>query len=141
MSTTIKPEVSIKNDYYVEKERYYELKHFCLQWPTWRRILHDYEIRYPQFNADGILRDNHQKAESNPTAEAVEKRDYADRCAKLVNKCAYLADGDIWYYILLGVTEGLSYEILQARHNIPCGREYYYNRYRKFFWLLDKARG
>lgn len=23
---------------------------------------------------------------------------------------------------------------------IPCGKDYYYDRYRKFFWLLDKER-
>lgn len=140
MSTKIKPEVSIKNDYYIEKERYYELKHFCRQWPSWARILHDYEIHYPQFNADGMPRDAYHKAEVNPTAEEVERRDYADRCSRMLNECAYKSDEDIGYYILLGVTEGLSYDILQVKHNIPCGREYYYNRYRKFFWLLDKMR-
>lgn len=32
MSTTIRPEVSEKNQYWIEKHRYYELKHFCLQY-------------------------------------------------------------------------------------------------------------
>lgn len=140
MSTTIKPEVSIKNDYFVQKERYYELKHFCLQWKIWAGILRDYEIRYPQLNSDGISGNKYNKSDVNPTAVEVERRDYADRCAKMVNECAYMSDKDIGYYIILGVTEGLAYDVLLAKYNIPCGREYYYNRYRKFFWLLDKAR-
>lgn len=37
MSTSIRPELSPKNCYWIEKHRYYELKHFCLQYPTWRR--------------------------------------------------------------------------------------------------------
>ena len=37
MSTTIRPEVSEKNQYWIEKHRYYELKHFCLQYPIWRK--------------------------------------------------------------------------------------------------------
>lgn len=36
MSTTIHPELSKKNEYWIEKHRYYELKHFCLQYPIWK---------------------------------------------------------------------------------------------------------
>ena len=37
MATTIRPELSEKNPYWIEKHRYYELKHFCLQYPIWRK--------------------------------------------------------------------------------------------------------
>lgn len=37
MGTVIRPEVSHKNTYYISKHRYYELKHFCLQYPEWRK--------------------------------------------------------------------------------------------------------
>ena len=37
MGTTIRPELSEKNPYWIEKHRYYELKHFCLQYPIWRK--------------------------------------------------------------------------------------------------------
>ena len=37
MSTTIHPEVSEKNKYWIDKHRYYELKHFCLQYPLWKK--------------------------------------------------------------------------------------------------------
>lgn len=33
MSTLIRPEVSEKNKYWIDKHRHYELKHFCLQYP------------------------------------------------------------------------------------------------------------
>ena len=35
MSTDIRPEISPNNKYWIEKHRYYELKHFCLQYPLW----------------------------------------------------------------------------------------------------------
>lgn len=35
MSTTIRPEISKDSPYYISKHRYYELKHFCLQYPEW----------------------------------------------------------------------------------------------------------
>ena len=31
MATMIRPELSEKNPYWIERHRYYELKHFCLQ--------------------------------------------------------------------------------------------------------------
>lgn len=37
MGTTIRPELSEKNPYWLEKHRYYELKHFCLQYPIWKK--------------------------------------------------------------------------------------------------------
>lgn len=62
MGNIIRAEVSENNPYWIEKHRYYELKHFCLQYPTWKRnyvMLSDvfeldmwfpeYSIRNPEF--------------------------------------------------------------------------------------------
>ena len=35
MSTQIRPEISQKNPYWIPKHRYYELKHFVMQYPAW----------------------------------------------------------------------------------------------------------
>ena len=51
MSTLIRPELSETNRYWIEKHRYYELKHFCLQYPLWRHAynsLIDYPCSWPQ---------------------------------------------------------------------------------------------
>lgn len=37
MGNIIRAEVSENNPYWIEKHRYYELKHFCLQYPIWKR--------------------------------------------------------------------------------------------------------
>ena len=37
MATMIRPELSEKNPYWIERHRYYELKHFCLQYPIWKK--------------------------------------------------------------------------------------------------------
>lgn len=37
-------------------------------------------------------------------------------------------------------TTGMSYDTLRVQTSIPCSRDVYYECYRKFFWLLDKAR-
>lgn len=40
----------------------------------------------------------------------------------------------------VAITEELSYTYLRSKLDIPCGRDMYYERYRKFFWLLSEAR-
>ena len=37
MATVIRAQISEKNKYYLDKHRHYELKHFCLQYPEWKR--------------------------------------------------------------------------------------------------------
>lgn len=139
MPTNIRPELSKKKPYYVERHRYYELKHFCLQWKTWQRYLNNFEIRYPHLNADGVL-GIRNPSDINPTAEEAERRERYKELCRMVQKATVDADDTIAKYILTAVTNGLSYDTLRVSYNIPCGREHYYNSYRKFFWLLDKAR-
>lgn len=38
MGTNIRPELSNKSPYWIERHRYYELKHFCLQYPATVRL-------------------------------------------------------------------------------------------------------
>ena len=37
MATVLRSELSPKNKYYIDKHRYYELKHFCLQYTEWKK--------------------------------------------------------------------------------------------------------
>ena len=122
MGTTIRPELSEKNPYWIERHRYYELKHFCLQYPIWKKA-------YAAL--DGL---------SDPTARCAEARSHYLERMKTVEQAAIATDAELSTYILKGVTEGWSYDILKARLNIPCCKDVYYNLYRRFFWLLNKAR-
>ena len=47
MSTTIRPELSEKNQYWIDKHRYYELKHLCI-WdrPCSRRCKNLWRCQY-----------------------------------------------------------------------------------------------
>ena len=58
----------------------------------------------------------------------------------MVERAAQEADSELAAYILEAVTEGHSYENLKTRLNIPCSKDVYYDRYRKFFWLLSMER-
>lgn len=117
MGTTIRPEPSKKNEFWIDKHRYYELKHFCLQYPVWKKAW---------LALKNVSKDD--------AAEFYEQR------MSIVKEAAVEADESLADYILLGVTTGVSYEHLSLRHNIPCCKEIYYSRYRKFFWILSKKR-
>ncbi|MEG1738772.1 MAG: hypothetical protein RR259_11170 [Odoribacter sp.] len=137
MGTTIRPELSEKNKYWIEKHRYYELKHFCLQYPIWKKayLALDGLSRRP-IELVAIFSNTH----SDPIYKCVEAREtYFDQM-KLVEQAAIASDPELHSYILKAVTEGLSYDCLKARFDIPCCKDVYYDLYRRFFWLLNKSR-
>ena len=138
MSTIIRPELSKKNEYWIEKHRYYELKHFCLQYPIWKRAYAALD-GLSQRPTDAAVFSKNMKA-SDPTSRCAEARAYYKDRMALVEQAAMDSDRGLSCYILKGVTEGISYDILKARLDIPCCKDIYYNLYRRFFWLLSKAR-
>lgn len=136
--TVIRPELSQKNKYYVDRHRYYELKHFCLQYPLWKKAYEEIdEIAVP---VSAICHFPSSNIHSDVTAKYGMMKDFYSRRMQLVEDAARKADPVLASYILAGVTEGLSYDTIKSRLDIPGGRDMYYDRYRKFFWLLDKAR-
>lgn len=135
MATVIRAEISEKNKYWIDKHRHYELKHFCLQYPSWKRAY---------MNLDGFDGRGESHSRSNlpgdPTGKVVEMRDLYLERMDLVRRIAFEADQELATYIFRAVTEGLSYTYLKTKLAIPCGRDMYYDRYRRFFWLLSQAR-
>lgn len=138
MATMIRPEISSKNKYWIDKHRHYELKHFCLQYPGWKKAYAEFDN--PAVPLSTIERVSTSNLPGDPTAKrAVMKAHYAKRI-ELIEKTAKEADQYLYEYIIKAVTEELSYTYLKNRLEIPCGRDMYYDRYRKFFWLLSEAR-
>ncbi len=132
MTTKMRSELSKKSKYYVEKHRYLELKHFCLQYPTWKR---------EYLELDGYQKRTDESIErTDPTAKTAELRLLYFEKMKVVEQTALETDPDLYSYILKGVTEELSYITLKTKHDIPCSKDTYYDRYRRFFWILDRAR-
>ena len=138
MSTNVRPEVSEKNPWYINRERYYELKHFCRQYPIWKKAYYSLDglSRRP---AD-LERFNNPGRVGDPTVRCVEARDAYARKIEMVERCAKEASPELAKYILSYVTEGYGYSVLKVRDNIPCGKDMFYDAARKFFWLLSKER-
>lgn len=136
MGTVLRSELSQKNPYWIEKHRYYELKHFCLQYPIWKKSY----IALGGISAKPTNECNTNSSVSDPTANSAINRLYYLERMRLIEDVVTQADPILSNYLLKGVTEGWSYDILKARLGIPCCKDIYYEQYRKFFWLLDKKR-
>ena len=139
MGTEIRPEVSEKNPYYISKHRYYELLHFCRQYNDFvmeknnilgsyvRPVIHLTKVPYATPNGE------HLENWAIRLADVDEK-------IQLIEQATVDADEQLSGYILMAVSGGIGYDALDARYNIPCSRNTFYDRYRKFFWILDQRR-
>lgn len=138
MATLIRAEVSTKNKYWIDKHRHYELKHFCLQYPMWKKVYSEFsDFSIPLSTIERVSTSN---IPGDPTAKrAIMKSYYAEKIA-MIERVAKETDKYLYDYIIKAVTEGLSYTYLKTKLDMPCGRDMYYDRYRKFFWLLSKTR-
>ena len=135
MGTVIRSEISKSNPYYISRHRYYELKHFCLQYPEFKRKYNDLCEKIP----GGII------SESNSDWLSNQERDYAVReryldCMELIEECSKLTDPVLGAYIFKGVTEGYPYTYFKTKDNIPCCKDTYYELYRKFFFILSRKK-
>ena len=138
MATTIRAEISQKNRYYIDKHRHYELKHFCLQYPKWKKACADcLDGDVPVSMIDGV---RESEGVYDPTSTRAITRAHYSRRIQMLEKVAKDSDRYLWRYILKAVTEGLSYTYLKTKLDIPCGKDMYYDRYRRFFWLLSELR-
>lgn len=138
MGTTIRPEISKKNRYWIDKHRYYELKHFCLQYPTWKKAYLSLDSMV-KFAYDTINAGRTNKIQK-PVEDCVIAREFYETRISMVEEAARETDEGLWEYLLTSITEGISYECLRARLNIPCCKDTYYDLYRRFFWILNEKR-
>lgn len=137
MTTLIRPEISLKNKYWINKHRHYELKHFCLQYPEWKR---ERAMAGTSIGSSAAERMPSTNVPSDLTARlAIRAAKYSEKM-RLIERAAMEADSVLQQYILKGVTEGLSYTYLKTQLGMPCSKDTYYDRYRKFFWLLNNIR-
>ena len=134
--TDIRPELSKTNPTWIGRHRYYELKHFCLQYPEWKKIYKEID-GYPESKFSPVKNLGNV---FDPVIKAYERREEYINKIEMIERCAKAADEQLYGYLLHGVTEGVSYYGLRLYYEMPACKEKYYGSYRRFFFLLDKAR-
>lgn len=120
--------------YDISKHKFWQLYHFCLQYPEWKD-----ELKYQTDTVKSLQVTDmpHGNMTGNPTEKLGSRRALLSSQCKLIEDTAKESDPEIWEYILKGVTnENASYNYLKQIMDIPCGKNYYYEKRRKFFFLL-----
>jgi hypothetical protein len=122
--------------YNISPHRYMELYHYCLQYNEWRD-----EIKYKCDTVRSVeitdMPINHSNSDATQNL-AIRRAELQQKC-NLIEETAKEAGGEISEYILKAVTsEGITYNYLKMLCNIPCGKDMYYDRRRKFYWLLSQ---
>ncbi len=123
------------DDYRISKNRYRELRAFCLQYDEKKS-----KVRYgiPAVQSDGIPSGNFKQ--SQVEKQAIENSAFL-RDIRMIEEAAIKADPGVWKYILRSVTQGLSYEYIEYDEElgkIPmCSKDFYGTR-KLFYSILDK---
>ena len=125
-SMKVRTTLSKKSDYYISKNRRMELKYFCLQYDEWKGYLAWIDGR------------GGTDEWSDPTGEEAVRRIIFARNVQVVDDAANVAGGDIASFLKVAVTKDLSYVELKTKYEIPCGKDYFYDRYHKFWFILSR---
>lgn len=137
MSTNIRPEITKKNEYWISKERYYELKHFCLQYDDWKKVL--LSLNSLTSKQDNSYTTNRKYRTSPVERLALLRSGYLEKI-NMIDDAANKADPEISKYLLLAVTKNISCSSLITKYQMPCGKDKFYEAYRKFFYYLSSFR-
>lgn len=122
--------------YNISPHRFKELYHFCLQYKEWKQELSDLGSNISISKLEGIASSG---GVSDITGDTVSRMESLRKKCELIEQTAIEADSEIYQYIIDAVTnEGVSYAYLYTRRGIPCGKDLYYDRRRKFYWLLSQ---
>lgn len=122
--------------YEISKHRFLELYHFCMQYPEWKE-----ELKYITDTVKSIQITDMPTSHNykDQTAELAERRARLSKKCEIIEQTAIEADAELYPWILEGVTqEYVTYRYLKTSKHIPCGKDMYYNRRRKFYYLLSK---
>ena len=121
--------------YGLTKHRFLELKYFCLQYDEWKKELEQLRDTIKSADTTGQPVSNYPE---HPTEILAIKRAELSYKCDLIEETAREAGGDIWKYVLLGVTkEENTYTRLTKMCGMPCCRNVYYEKRRKFYYVLS----
>lgn len=121
--------------YYVPKEEYLTVVHFCRQYPLWVA-----ELGIEPDTSKGVSYDKERVQSSNqydPTSELAMRRGRLSRKKQLVDDTARAVADAMGKWLVIGVTQGLTYYQLRLK-GMPCGKNMYSSLRQRFYFELSK---
>lgn len=127
--------LSEANKYYVPKETFLMLIHYCKQYPAWCDELNAMTDTSKAITYDG---DRVQTScDSDPTSDLAMRRAEISRKKEQIDEVVGLVAGTLDKWLILGVCHDYTYYQLEQL-GIPCGRRYYYEMRRRFYWEMSR---
>lgn len=97
MGLKLRPELSKKNKYWIDKNRFYELKYFCLQYPLWKKAYTLLDgMKLYSYDLSGV---SGSGSPSDPTGDCIEERSIYFERMQLVEETARETDPYLASYI------------------------------------------
>lgn len=124
-------------DYGISRNRYNELKAFCLQYEEKKSKINRLQA---QTGNGGQPRGNHT---GNPTEELAVRNVVYQKDCEMIEQAAVAASPEIYKYIIKSVTNDLSYRFVEYDEKlgrIPVGVNEFYAYRRLFYHYLDKIK-
>ena len=123
----------LKKKYGIPLTRYRELYYRCLQYPVWKVELENIS-EMQAVNIDGLPKGTQT---GDPVYQLAVKRERLRDKISLIEKTAKDAGEDISDAILIAATTGATFDQLKQKGILFMERDAFYQRRRRFYWLLD----
>ena len=139
--TKVRPELSKKNELYIDKHAFYMAYHFALQYPEWKRQYA--ELIGAPVKAVDYKDSPHGTGMGDPTSRIAMRTSILRSNIEVIESTALIAGRDLAEFLLYAVTtEGVTFNYLSTGRCplgiIPCERTKYYQMRRLFYYLLSK---
>lgn len=124
-----------KSKWWIPKEDFKTAVHWALRYPLWVT-----ELSVEPYTSRAIVYDKDKVQTSgdyDSTMETAIRRDEIRRKKDLLENIVRVVAPDIYKYLLLGVTEGLTVWQLIER-GMPCSKDYYTERRQRFYFELSR---
>lgn len=130
----VRPELK-KSQWRLDKHEFYTAYHFALNYLPWVMARNELLGLKSLDDMAGVV----GSLPGDPVGSAAVQVATLSNHIEMIETAAKEAGEDLAKWILLGVTnERLGYNTLRMRYGIPCGKNEYYERRRKFYWLLSR---
>lgn len=121
----------------ISRDRYFELLHFCRQYPEWKREANSM-LGVRAVRVDGMP---HGNGKRDPVAMAAEKRDWLLEKIRIIDDCARSIGGGEWYAaILQNVCIGKPYTQMDRALMPTSDKNAFFKYRREFFEVLDRKK-
>ena len=123
------------NKYYIPREEYLTVLHYCRQYPQWEA-----ELKVDPDSGSGVDTEKEHVQTSNqfdPTSSLAIRRAMIAKKKRTVDEIIHNVAMGMDEWITLGVCYGMTYYQLDQR-GIPCGAKLYYKIRQRFYFEMAK---